>query len=90
MMKNLTPNQIKNPTRKLNEIAKEIKEKWTNVNYGAVPYLNAMCQLVSIDDNYHLDTGRDIVNYFLSNASTWRGEDARRIKKELNDILKGK
>ena len=72
------------------EIAKEIKEKWTNVNYGAVPYLNAMCQLVSIDDNYHLDTGRDIVNYFLSNASTWRGEDARRIKKELNDILKGK
>ena len=25
---------------------------------------------------------------FLCNASTWRGEDARRIKKELKDLLK--
>ena len=28
-----------------------------------------------------------IVRYFLSNATTWRGEDARRIKAELKALL---
>jgi len=35
-----------------------------------------------------MDSGDSIVRYFLSNASTWRGETARRVKKELNAMLK--
>jgi len=31
-----------------------------------------------------------IVRYFLSNATTWRGETARRIKAELKQMLKQK
>lgn len=73
--------------RKLNEIAREIQYDWKNVYFGAVPYLDAMKTLNTIDDSYHYDSARSIVNYFLANASGWRGEVARRIKKELKDML---
>jgi hypothetical protein len=74
--------------RTLREIAREIKSDWVKPYYGAVPYLNAMAVMNSVDDNYFGDDGRSIVNYFLANASTWRGEVARRVKKELNQIAK--
>lgn len=72
--------------RPLSEIAKEIIQCWKNVYFGAEPYLEAMQTLNSIDDNYFADDGKSIVLYFLANAATWRGEDARRIKKELKDM----
>ena len=75
--------------RELCVIAQEIKKDWgTKVNYGAVPYLNAMTQLYSIDDMYYDDTADSVVRYFLSNARSWRGEVAKRVKKELNEIIK--
>ena len=75
-------------TRSLNVIAQEINANWDNVYFGAVPYLEAMSTLNSIDDDYFMDSGRSIVAYFLGNAGTWRGEVARRVKKELNKMLK--
>lgn len=72
--------------RALSEIAKEIRQCWKNVYFGAEPYLEAMSTLNTIEDNYFYDDGKSIVLYFLANASTWRGEDARRIKKELNQM----
>jgi hypothetical protein len=73
--------------RLIYQIAKEIRSDWTKVNYGAEPYLEAMSSLNSINDKYYLDDAREIIMYFLSNASTWRGEKAREIKKELNQML---
>ena len=73
--------------RQINEIAAEIKSDWKKVNFGAVPYLEAMQSINSIDENYGLDNAKTIVIYFLSNATTWRGETARRIKKELKDMI---
>jgi hypothetical protein len=49
-----------------------------------------MYSMNTINDNYGCDSGRSIVNYFLSNATTWKGETAREIKKELNKRVKGK
>ena len=72
--------------RPLWQIAKEIRRNWTNVWFGAKPYLDAMGMLNSIDDDYGLDSGESIVLYFLANAPTWRGETARRIKKELKSM----
>ena len=46
-----------------------------------------MHQLHHVDDMYYNEDGRDIVLYFLSNASTWRGEKAREIKAELKEIM---
>lgn len=74
--------------RPLYEIAREIRKTWTKVSPYAEPYLEAMQSLNSINDNYYFDSGKSIVLYFLSNASTWRGEDARRIKAELKEMLK--
>jgi hypothetical protein len=72
--------------RSLSTIAQEIYKTWPNMNYAAKPYAQAMLSLNSINDNYGLDSAKSVVLYFLSNASTWRGEDAKRIKMELKKI----
>ena len=74
--------------RPLWEIAREIRGDWKKVNFGAVPYLDAMESLSSIKENFFYDSGVSVVLYFLANANSWRGETARRIKKELNAIAK--
>lgn len=60
-----------------------IRADWQNVNYAAKPYLDAMRELNSINDNYGQDDAKSIVLYFLSNASGWRGETAKSVKAEL-------
>ena len=74
-------------TRPISTIAREIKSDWNKVYFGAVPYLDAMQSLNSIDDNYMYDTGKSVVRYFLANAGTWRGDKARAIKAELKAML---
>ncbi len=76
--------------RPIYEIASEAIHNWPKPYFGAVPYLEAMYSLDRITDDYGADTARSVVLYFLSNATTWRGETARRIKAELNAILKAK
>jgi hypothetical protein len=49
--------------------------------------LDAMASLVSIKDDYGHDRGDMIVRYFLSNATSWRGPMARKIKAELKSML---
>ena len=73
-------------TRPLSVIANEIKKDWKNVYFGAIPYLMAMESLNSINDNYGMDSAKSIVLYFLSNASSWRGEKAKAIKAELKKL----
>jgi hypothetical protein len=75
-----------NNPRPLYEIAREIRADWKKVYFGAVPYLEAMVTLTSIDQDYGWDSGKSIVLYFLANAQTWRGEKAREIKKELKTL----
>lgn len=72
------------------EIAREIKQTWKNIYFGAKPYLQAMATINSSDKNapYMLETAEDIVIYFLANATYWRGEDAKRIKAELKSMIK--
>jgi len=75
--------------RSLDTIARDISRDWTKPYFGAVPYLNAMHNLQSISDKYHYDNAESVVRYFLSNATTWKGENARAIKAELKSLLKG-
>jgi len=75
-------------SRSLSVIAAEIRKDWKKPYFGAVPYLQAMMCLDNINDNYGFDTGKSIVLYFLANAGTWKGETARRVKKELNAMAK--
>lgn len=73
------------------EIAREImKSPWyrSNSSIYARDYICAMLDLGSIDQNYGLDSGESVVRYALANMSTFRGDDARRLKAELKDLLK--
>jgi hypothetical protein len=74
--------------RTLKEIAAEVRATWPKVNYAAKPYLDAMATLNSPKENYYADSGESVVLYFLSNAASWRGEDAKRIKAELKAMVK--
>lgn len=69
------------------QIARLIEHYWANANYAAAPYLLAMRSIDSIDDMYGADSARSIVNYFLSNATSWRGPIAREVKAELRKRL---
>jgi hypothetical protein len=75
-------------TRSLSVIAREIAAEWPTPYFGAVPYLEAMRSLDSVTDSFGADDAKSVVLYFLSNAKTWRGESARRIKAELKAIIK--
>lgn len=75
-------------SRPIHEIAREIKALWAKPYFGAVPYINAMLSLQTAGDFFIADSGESIILYFLANATTWRGEDAKRIKAELKDALK--
>jgi len=77
-----------NDKRQVNTIANEILSKWNKPYFGAVPYLNAMRELHTVNDMYMYDDGKSIVRYFLANASTFKGEDAKRLKLELKSMLK--
>lgn len=75
-------------TRPLWKIAGEIVQDWEGVYFGAVPYLKALQKLDKITDAFGEDPADDVVIYFLSNARTWRGPVARRVKAELNGMIK--
>jgi hypothetical protein len=75
--------------RTLSEIASEIKRDWKNVNYAAKPNLGAMGSFSTVNDTFGYDSARSVVLYFLSNASSWRGDVAKRVKAELKAHLKG-
>ena len=69
------------------QIAQIVKKEWKNVYFGAVPYLEAMQCLNNIGDSYFHDSATSILNYFLANATTWRGETARAVKTKLKMLI---
>lgn len=73
--------------RNLCDIAQEIRACWEYPFYGAVPYLEAMACMTSVDKNYGAESGKSIVRGFLCNAQYWRGGNARRIKAELRALV---
>lgn len=77
--------------RPLYEIAAEIRKDWPQAwreSHPAGAYLIPMSALTNITDRYGMDSAKSIVLYFLSNANTWRGETAKRIKAELKAMIK--
>lgn len=75
--------------RPLYEIAGEIMSDPAAQSqmWKAEPYLSAMSQLDKITDDCGYDSADSIVRYALSNLTGWRGDNARRIKAELKEML---
>lgn len=84
---------MKNEIRSISTIAREIRRDWKKVNYAAEPYLREMARVESLDsidpDLGFPGAGRNFVLGFLGNASSWRGDTAKRVKAELRGMLKG-
>jgi hypothetical protein len=76
-------------SRSISIIAREVRQDWKKVSPHAAPYLEAMGTLESINEKYYYDSARSVVAYFLSNATGWRGDKAKAIKKELKEMLAG-
>jgi len=74
--------------RPINRIAADIVKAWgpSKINYAARPYLDAMASLDSINDRYFEDSAKSVVVYFLSNASSFRGPEAKALKAELKSL----
>ena len=72
----------------ISEIAGIIRQDWHKVNFAAKPYLEAMGSLESVKSSFGYDSGKSVVLYFLSNASSWRGETAKAVKIELKNRTK--
>lgn len=79
-----------NHSRTFAQIALEIRKDWKKIYFGAVPYLDALSTIdsTSASATYGLDTAKNLVLYFLANASTWRGPVAASIKSELKTMIK--
>ena len=73
--------------RPLYQIAIDIRAHWPKPYFGAVPSIDAMRSIASINEPYGVESARGLVLYFLANAGSWRGEDAKRIKTELKGML---
>lgn len=77
--------------RPIYEIAGEIKSIWSKVgsgvNFAAKPYLVAMLSLENKGSMYGCDDAKSIIMYFLSNANTFRGPEAKALKAELKKIV---
>jgi hypothetical protein len=74
--------------RSIATIAREIRRDWKAPYFGAVPYLDAMRELDTMQDKFMADSAKTIVTYFLSNAAQWRGPVAKRVKAELKAMMK--
>ena len=87
-------------SRPIYEIATEIKQDIITVtksfSYAVVhakyralmPYLDAMSSLEDMSSRFGAESASSIIAYFLANAGQWKGETARRVKAELNSMLK--
>lgn len=76
--------------RSLNEIAREIHSECNTKAWYvyAEAYVVPMMSLNSMSDRYYEDSAQSIVSYALANLTSWRGDTARRVKAELNGMLK--
>ena len=76
--------------RSLREIAVEIERECSSKNWYvyAEAYVTPMKSLDTMADRYYEDSAESIVAYALANLSSWRGDTARRVKAELNAMLK--
>ena len=77
------------PHPMLDGYAEVIHDDWgEKISPYAAPYIDALSYLKTLDNDFGADSAKTVIAYLLSNLRTWRGETARRVKAELNEIFK--
>ena len=72
----------------LQGLCRTIRRNWPNMPACAAVYFEPLASLEDLSQDYGQDSVRSVALYFLANASTWKGDVARAVKKELNKRLK--
>lgn len=72
----------------VSEIAYAIAKDWQNISPYAADYLNAMKEITDIEGSYYADSAKSVVMYFLANAGSYRGDNARSYKALLKAMVK--
>lgn len=74
--------------RALREIALEIASDWKRIKHaGAREALECMKEMGQVTEPFYAESnGYSVITAFLGGAVGWRGEVARRIKKELRTM----
>lgn len=85
----LTAPDVREPDapRALSVIAAEIKKDWATPTFTAGTYLHSMHFMNDVEERSSGQDGRIIVRGFLKNASLWKGPVARRVKRELKELI---
>ena len=73
--------------RPIYSLAQEVSKLWREVDPAAQPYLERMRLMERIHDNVDDHPGRETIQGFLDNSTSWTGPDASRIKAELRGKL---
>jgi hypothetical protein len=47
-----------------------------------------MKEIRSVEDNYYADSAKSVILYFLANAGSYRGDNARSYKALLKEMVK--
>lgn len=76
-------------SRSLEDIAADIRAHWRPVHGSAEPYVAAMEKLDKVTNRYGANSAVAVLAYFQGAAATWKGPDAKRIKVEIETLLKG-
>lgn len=88
MFDNITAESLKGMT--ISDISRVVRKNWAKPNFAAVPYIESMGHCETLESRYIAEDGATQVVYFLSNATTWRGDVAKLVKAELNRRLKAR
>lgn len=70
-----------------NEIVSDYMDRGKSLPDAARAYVEPMQFLTSMDDTFGYDDAETVVIYALSNLTGWRGDTARRVKREMQTAL---
>ena len=61
---------------------------WREKYWAAAPYINALLDCETVNDQYGADSAKILIAYLLGNLSGYKGDKAKALKKELKDLIK--
>lgn len=78
---------VKLSNMSIKEIAEFIIDDWSKSGKVPKAYLEPMLTIKTLEEMYYADKASSVVAYFISNASGWKGFNARVTKKYLKKML---
>jgi len=69
-------------------VAEEIEKDWIDITEDCKYYIECMKELKRINNRQGFDSGKTFVVYFLAECILWHTSNSRKLKKELEEMIK--